>query len=187
LGDILWGTQHEVEASIPDEVQDTSEAVLAAQTYLSEWLAVPDSAPQELDDIDTAPNSYAWGNTTWRGLRALAAYAEDRANGWDRGGFWEWCVEGPLLGWPATTKKLSMSEGETVQSSDKLRRTRIFKVDAAVDASGEITMLAHLKISEGGGNLAPRLYFHDDTRGVTGKVHVGFVGPHYLVPNKSTN
>lgn len=187
LGDLVWGTQHEVGASVPDEVQDTSEAVLAAQTYLSKWLELPDSAPCELADIDTAPTAYAWGNNTWRGLRALAAYAEDHANGWSKGGFWEWCAEGPLLGWPATTKKLSMSESETVQNSDKLRRTRIFKVDSAVDPSGEMTMLAHLKISEGGGNLAPRIYFHDDTSGVTGKVHIGLVGPHYLVPNKSTN
>lgn len=187
LGDILWGTQHELSASIPDEAQDASDAVLAAQMYLSKWLTLPDSAPRELADIDTAPNAYAWGNTTWRGLRAFAAYAEDRANGWDKGGFWEWCAEGPLLGWPATTKKLSMSESETVQNSDKLRRTRVFKVDTGVDPSGEITMLAHLKISEGGGNLAPRVYFHDDTSGSTGKVHVGLVGPHYLVPNKSTN
>lgn len=187
LGEILWGTQHEIAAAVPDEVQDTSEAVLAAQTYLTRWLSIPDAAPQELDDIDTAPNSFAWGNTTWRGLRALAAYAEDRANGWDKGGFWEWCAEGPLLGWPATSKKLSMSESETVQNSDKLSRTRIFKVDTAVAHAGEITMLAHLKISEGGGNLAPRVYFHDDTRGATGKVHVGLVGPHYLVPNKSRN
>ncbi|WP_241668480.1 hypothetical protein [Pedococcus bigeumensis] len=187
LGEILWGTRHEVAAVIPDEVQDTSEAVLAARTYLSQWLSIPDSAPQELDDIDTAPNSFAWGNTTWRGLRALAAYAEDRANGWDKGGFWEWCAEGPLLGWPATTKKLAMSESETVQNSYKLRRTRVFKVGTTIDPSGVITMLAHLKISEGGGNLAPRVYFHDDTKGLTGKVHVGLVGPHYLVPNKSTN
>lgn len=187
LGDLIWGTQHEIGSSIPDEVQDTSEAVLAAQTYLSKWLALPDSAPQELADIDTAPTAYAWGNNTWRGLRALAAYAEDRANGWNKGGFWEWCAEGPLLGWPATTKKLSMSESETVQNSDRLRRTRIFKVDASVDPSGEILMLAHLKVSEGGGNLAPRVYFHDDTSGATGQVHIGLVGPHYLVPNKSTN
>lgn len=184
---LLWGTQYEVVSSVPDEVQDTTEAVLAAQTYLLEWLAIPDSAPRDLDDIDTAPTAYAWGNNTWRGLRALAAYAEDRANGWSKGGFWEWCAEGPLLGWPATTKKLSMSEGETVQNSQKLREIRIFKIDPAVHAPGEIITLAHLKISEGGGNLAPRVYFHDDTSGTTGKVHVGLVGPHYLVPNKSTN
>ncbi|MGO4600385.1 hypothetical protein [Terrabacter sp. 2YAF2] len=187
LTDLLWGTQHEVDTSIPDDVQDTSEAVLAAQTYLSKWLALPESAARELADIDTAPTAFAWGNNTWRGLRALAAYAEDRAGGWDKGGFWEWCASGPLLGWPATTKKLSMTESESVQNNDKLRRTRVFKVDSAVNESNEITMLAHLKVSEGGGNLAPRIYFHDDTGGTTGMVHVGFIGPHHLVPNKSAN
>ncbi|MEV4488383.1 hypothetical protein AB0J61_11320 [Micrococcus luteus] len=187
LTDLLWGTQHEDAASIPDEVQDTSEAVLAAQLYLSEWLATPVSAIRELEDIDTAPEAYNWGNKTWRGLRALAAYAEDRAEGWDKGGFWEWCASGPLLGWPATPKKLSMTESESVQNNDKLSRMRVFKVDSAVHPSGEVMMLAHLKISEGGGNLAPRVYFYDDTNGSTKKVHVGLVGPHYLVPNKSAN
>lgn len=187
LSDLLWGTEHETDASVPDEVQVTSEAVLAAQVYLSQWLAVPDTAARDLDEIDTAPTAYAWGNNTWRGLRALAAYAEDRNNGWDKGGFWEWCASGPALGWPASSKKLSMSESETVQNNSKLARARIFKIEKAVSDSGEITMLAHLKISEGGGNLAPRVYFFDDTGGTTGKVHVGLVGPHYLVPNKSTN
>ncbi|KJR05985.1 hypothetical protein UG54_15025 [Gordonia sihwensis] len=186
-GDLLWGTQHDDGMSIPDEVQDTSEAVLAAQTYLTDWLAVPDSAVRDLEVFDTATESYNWGNTVWRGLRALAAYAHDRSDGWNKGGFWEWCASGPVDGWPATSKKLSMSEGEYVQTSEKLSRTRIFDVDAAVDSSGKMTMLAHLKISEGGGNHIPRVYFHDDTGGSTKKVHVGFVGPHYLVPNKSTN
>lgn len=187
LVDLLWGTVHEVGTSIPDEVQYASEAALAAQAYLSEWLALPDSAIRELEDIDAAPTAYAWGNNTWRGLRALAAYAEDRAAGWNKGGFWEWCASGPLLGWPATSKKLSMSEGETVQNSEKLRRTRVFAIDPAVHESGEVTMLAHLKISEGGGSLAPRVYFYDDTGGPTRKIHIGLIGPHYLVPNKSTN
>lgn len=187
LSHLIWGTQHADDTSIPDEVQDTSDAVLAAQLYLTDWLVVPDSALRELDDIDTAPTAFAWGNNTWRGLRALAAYAQDRANGWDKGGFWDWCKSGPLLGWPATSKKLSMSEGETVQNNERLRRARVFQVDRAVDASGKILMLAHLKISEGGGPLAPRVYFHDDTGGSTGKVYVGLVGPHSLVPNKSTN
>lgn len=187
LAALLWGTQHEETASIPDSVQDSSEAVLAAQMYLSDWLALPDSAIRELDDIDTAPEAYNWGNKTWRGLRALAAYAQDRAAGWDKGGFWEWCASGPALGWPATSKKLSMTESEGVQTGGKFKGTRVFKVDSAVHPSGEITMLAHLKISEGGGNLAPRVYFYDDTSGPTKKVHVGLVGPHYLVPNKSTN
>ncbi|PWD94500.1 hypothetical protein DEJ38_08760 [Kocuria rosea] len=187
FSDLIWGTQHGTDASVPDEVQDTSEAVLAAQMYLSKWLVVPELASRELADIDTAPTAFAWGNNAWRGLRALAAYAEDRSRGWDKGGFWEWCASGPVLGWPATSKKLSMTESESVKNNDKLARARVFKVDTEVDASGAITMLAHLKISEGGGNLAPRIYFYDDTNGSTQKVHVGLVGPHYLVPNKSTN
>jgi len=184
---LLWGTEHEEAAAVPDAVQYTSEAAMAAQAYLTQWISLPDSAIRDLDDIDTAPEAYNWGNKTWRGLRALAAYAEDRAGGWSNGGFWEWCASGPLLGWPATPKKLSMTEGETVQNSVKLSRTRIFEVSDEVEPSGRITMLAHLKISEGGGPLAPRVYFHDDTGGTTRKIHVGLIGPHYLVPNKSTN
>lgn len=80
-----------------------------------------------------------------------------------------------------------MTESETVQNSDRLNKTRFFEVDRDVDPSGEITMLAHLEISEGGGNLAPRVYFYDDTNGPTKQVHVGLVGPYYLVPGKSTN
>lgn len=187
LADVIWGTLHEDPTSVPDQVQDLSEAVLAAQTYLGQWLALPDSAIRELEDLDNSPNGFAWGNTTWRGLRALAAYAQDRAQGWNGGGFWEWCASGPLLGWPATPKKLSMTESDFVQNTTKLANSRVFDVDERVDASGRITMLAHLKIAEGGGPLAPRVYFHDDTAGATGMVHVGLVGPHSLVPNKGTN
>ncbi len=187
LADLIWGTQHEDHTSTPDQVQDLSEAVLAAQTYLGQWLTLPDSAVRELEDLDNSPNGFSWGNTTWRGLRALAAYAQDRSDGWNAGGFWEWCASGPLLGWPATSKKLSMTESDTVQRTPKLARTRVFEVDQRVDKSGKVTMLAHLKIAEGGGPLAPRVYFYDDTGGATGVVHVGLVGPHYLVPNKSTN
>lgn len=117
----------------------------------------------------------------------MAAYAEERAAGWSQGGFWEWCARGGPVCWPATTKKLSMTESETVQNAAKLRASRVFAVDPEVNGSGHIQMLAHLKVSEGGGNLAPRIYFHDDTNGVTKKVHVGFVGPHRLVPNKQSN
>lgn len=187
LGEIIWGTQQEADTSAPDEVQDTSEAVTAAQLYLSEWLTVPDSAGQELEAIDTTTNAYSWGNTAWRGFRALAAYAKDCATDWTGGGFWEWCKSGPPLGWPASTKKTSMSESETVQNSAKLSQKRIFEIDKAVSTTGRITMLSHLKVAEGGGDLAPRIYFYDDTGGPTQKMHVGLVGPHYLVPNKSTN
>ena len=80
-----------------------------------------------------------------------------------------------------------MTEGEGVLNNDRLRAQRLLPVDRAVDPSGHIEMLAHLKISQGQGRLTPRMYFHDDTRGVTGKVHIGFVGPHEHMENLSTN
>lgn len=182
LASVFWATQHDAGNDIPDEVQDTDDAILSAQTYLADWLVVHEDAPRELDGINTAPQSVAWGNTTWRGFRALAAFAEARAIGF-QGGFFEWCKSGPPLGWPASSKKLSMSESETVQNSSKMSAARRLPVSRDVDSSGEVTMWSHLKIAEGGGDLTPRVYFYDDTHGPTRKVHVGFVGPHHLMPN----
>ena len=48
-------------------------------------------------------------------------------------------------------------------------------------------MLAHLKIAEGGGPQAPRVYFLDDADGVTGKIHIGYSDPHKHVPNAGKN
>lgn len=182
LHDVFWGTQHAATVDIPDEVHDTSEALLAAQTYLTDHLEVHDDAARDLDGIDTCPQAYSWGNKTWRGFRALAGYAEARSNGF-QGTFWDWCKEGGPHAWPANSKHLSMSESDSVQTNKKMSRTRVLPVSKQVDSSGTVTMLSHLKISEGGGDLAPRVYFYDDADGVTGKVHVGFVGPHYLMPN----
>lgn len=164
-----------------ETLMSVSEAVGRARGDLAEYLALPDGADRGLDSVDAAPNALAWGNTVWRGLNALADYARDVRDGGHSGGFWNWCAR--VGSWPATTKKLAMSESETVENNVKMASKRVFKVSKDVDTSGEIYMGAHLKISEGGGNLAPRVYFHDDTAGKTRQVHVGFVGPHYLVPN----
>jgi hypothetical protein len=80
-----------------------------------------------------------------------------------------------------------MTESETVLNNERLASHRILPVDRAVDGAGEVLMQAHLKIQLGGGPTIPRIYFHDDTRGSTGKVHVGFFGPHDLMPNTKTN
>lgn len=164
-----------------DMLMSVSEAVSSARDALSEFLAIPIGADRELDGVDAAPNALAWGNTVWRGLCALADYAKDVSNGAFSGGFWNWCAHAGV--WPATPKKLAMGESESVENNPKLYSKRCFKIDEAVDPSGELYMGAHLKISEGGGSLAPRVYFHDDTGGKTKRVHVGFIGPHYLVPN----
>lgn len=146
-------------------------------------VAIPASALREIDALDADEKAADWARELWKGLRALNAYASE--SGHFQGGFWEWCEHSNSEHnvWPATEKKLAMTESETVQSNAKLRRTRRFFVDRKVEQSGYRVMFAHLKIAEGGGQHIPRLYFEDDTKGRTEKVHIGFIGPHRLTPN----
>ena len=76
-----------------------------------------------------------------------------------------------------------MVESETVMNSEELSRHRMLPVDTRIATEGLIMMQAHLKVQPGGGPIIPRIYFHDDTRGDTRNVHIGFFGPHDLVPN----
>lgn len=148
-----------------------------------ERVVIPDAAPRETDILDADEKAADWARELWKGLRALNAYAEESE--FFQGGFWEWCEHSNSEHnlWPATSKKLAMSESDTVMNSGPLRRTRRFLVDTEIERSGYIHMEAHLKISEGGGQHIPRVYFHDDSKGRTNKIHVGFIGPHRLVPN----
>ena len=114
-------------------------------------------------------------------MLALNAYALEARE--FSGSFYEWCRNsGHRLAWSATQKKLAMSESETVMSVERLRAHRVLPVDWRVNSSRQVLMQAHLKISSG--SLAPRVYFYDDTSGPTGKVHIGFVGPHEFMPTK---
>ncbi len=166
----------------PTKVGSLSEAAEQAMACLSDRLVIPRDALHDLEELDATPTSLAWGQTSWEGFRALHAYAVDRANGWSGGGFWEWCANsGNVRAWRATEKKLSMVESETVNNSPKLRQARMFPVSTEVEPTGTIYMQAHLKIATGGGNLAPRIYFHFDDQQC--RTHIGFFGPHKLVPN----
>ena len=149
-------------------------------------VAVPNAALKEIDVLDADEKSADWARELWKGLRALNAYAEESE--FFQGGFWEWCEHSNSEHnlWPATPKKLAMSESDTIMNSGPLRRTRRFYVDSGIDPSGYIHMQAHMKISEGGGQHIPRLYFLDDAKGKTGAMHVGFIGPHRLVPTTQT-
>ncbi|MFZ0833846.1 MAG: hypothetical protein WAM92_12320, partial [Mycobacterium sp.] len=166
----------------PPTALSVSDAVEMALKYLSDRLVIPEEALHDLDQLDASPTSAAWGQTSWEGFLALHAYATDRAAGWGGGGFWEWCQNSRNpRAWRANEKKLAMAESESVRNSPKLRRTREFPISTNVDPSGQIFMEAHLKIATGGGDLAPRVYFHFDDRSC--QTHVGFFGPHKWVPN----
>ena len=169
----------------PQTVETFEEAVAAAKQHL-EHLVIPKAAERELESLDAAQGSENWAQKAWDGLRALNEYAENAEE--FSGGFWEWCEHGrPVYSWPATQKKLAMRESRTVMESRDLRAKRLFQISREVKGDGRVHMYAHLKVAEGGGDNIPRIYFHDDARGETGKVHVGFIGPHRLVPNTKTS
>ncbi len=163
----------EASLRMPEEVASVAEAVTAAQQHLT-GLAIPTNLGGDIAQLDQTLTSRTWGNTIWRGLLALNAYALQSNR--NPGGFREWCKDGGPLVWPHSPQKYSAKESEQVHHRDDLYQHRVLPVDTRVDPSGTIFMEAHLKIA--GGLLGPRLYFYDDTSGLTGKVHVGYIGAH---------
>ena len=164
------------------DIDCCSDAATVAREHL-DGVVLPEQACRDLPELDRRVEARTWGQSSWRAFVALDAYARDARFG---SNFWEWCKAGrsPFT-WPASPKKLAMHESESVLADPSLRAARIFAVDPLVDASGRILMEAHLKVVEGGGPQIPRIYFHDDRRGATGKVHIGFFGPHRHVPTSS--
>jgi hypothetical protein len=159
------------------------EAIDLADQHLGS-LVVHTEAGQDLEAIDQALECRSWIRSIWQGFVALSEYAVAAVE--FNGNCWLWCSDsGHAWAWPATDKKLAMDESQDVKTTDRYRRQRVFPVDKSVHPGGQRLMLAHLKIAQGGGNHIPRVYFYDDTKGATAKMHVGFVGPHYLAENGS--
>ncbi len=135
---------------------------------------IPPEAENRIADLDRAIESRSWARSVFDGLLALEVYAHKGA---DFGDFRDWCARSKHeRAWFANAKKLAMNESEEVMRRPELRQHRLLPVSVGVDPSGRTVMQSHLKLANG--SMAPRLYFHDDTRGATGKVHVGYIGPH---------
>jgi hypothetical protein len=174
-----------VDEELPDTAESPSDAACMAQVYLGDHLSLPDDACVDLADLDSATEAQPWANRSWLAFRALRAYGEALKHEKDPGTFWTWCENsGNPHHWPATSKKLAMAESKRVRTTAKLWHKRLFPVDTEVSATGRIHMEAHIKIAEGGGLLAPRIYFYASHR--LGKVYVGYFGPHKNVPNTLT-
>lgn len=161
----------------------TLSGVIEVAREQCELVEIHQAAPREIDALEADEGADVWARELWKGLRALNAYAGESEH--FSGGFWEWCEHSNHQDnvWPASEKKLAMSESDTVRNNARLNKARNFNIDRKVEPRGYIHMYAHLKIVEGGGQHIPRLYFHDDTGGRSGKIHIGFIGPHRLVPN----
>lgn len=163
------------------EISNFDDVIAEARAQLSR--VVIGDVERGADALDQYPQSSSWARRTWQAVLALEAYAEARSRGWT-GDFKGWCRE------PETSSSMviqeswvALLESSTVDNNAKYRSSRIFGVPKGVDNRGEVYMASHVKIVQGG-RPAPRLHFWDDTNG-TGKIYVGYIGPH--LPNDQTN
>ncbi|MFF4084491.1 hypothetical protein ACFYZN_34615 [Streptomyces sp. NPDC001777] len=117
-----------------------------------------------------------WLNVAWDGLLALNHFAEASAGGKASGDFLSWCKSEASGAFPFPAAKVAMRESDTVARNGKLRNERILPVPETVNADGRVFMQAHMKIG-GGNTVAPRLHFYEDGPR-SGKVYVGYLGPH---------
>ncbi len=181
---VEWLLQAGQRAEAPDadaskrkyqQVTSIRQALQLARANLSK-IEIPPAAEHRIADLDSAIESQSWALSVFDGLLALEAYANTGADFKD---FRDWCRRSKHQRvWFANAKKLAMNESEEVMRRPELRKYRLLPVSDSVEPAGRIEMQAHLKLSNA--SFAPRLYFHDGTRGrnATGKVHVGYVGPH---------
>lgn len=143
-----WSSAIAAIPEIPTRVGSCLEAAENARTHLP-GVVLPTTATRRTHELDEALESGSWGQASWRALRDLQAYTDDAD---DYNGFWDWCEHsGSAYAWPASPKKLAMSESEGVTNSPDVRAARTFAVSTEVDASGMLLMEAHMKIATGGG------------------------------------
>jgi len=164
-----------------DVLRSTITETIAAVRLHSKFVVVPQSAEQSIDVLESSASSGVWATDLSRLFVSMERYAHAVSQGTFKGDYMLWCQDKGDY----STQKVAMRESDPTQNDHALRAKRVFDVATAVDPTGMKLMLSHVKIQLRGGSQIPRLYFHDDTRGSTGKIHIGFIGPHYLVPASS--
>lgn len=157
----------------PGKVRSVKQALESAGTQLAA-LSIPEPVVEAaIAKLDKSGRRHARGRAVMEALRALHAFALDGARDGD---FKHWCERGGSGEMCYSASRVAMGESVSVQRSERMASARSFPVDPALDLSGCRVMVAHVKLDQG--ETAPRLYFLDDTRGKTGKIHIGYIGPH---------
>ena len=164
---------HTAAGPAPAKVSSVQQALDYARSNLHA-LSIPDEvAKPAVATLDKSNKRASRGRKVMEALTALHAYAIDPARGGD---FKHWCAQGEHAGVQISANQVAMSESQNVQQRNVMEAQRSFPVDPTLDLSGCRVMLAHIRIAQG--ESAPRLHFLDDTRGKTGKIHIGYIGPH---------
>ncbi|MEA2372114.1 MAG: hypothetical protein QOH12_2508 [Solirubrobacteraceae bacterium] len=137
-------------------------------------IVFPESQWDTADDLDRH-SSASWARRAWRALCAMESYARSKSDGSFDGNLRDYCQHGGADAIPVTM--VALRESETTDNDPSFRRLRTLTIDPAVCGESSVYMPAHIKIVPGG-SPAPRIYFHDDTSGATGKIHIGYFGDH---------
>ena len=121
------------------------------------------------DTLDNGQYSQSWAGKVHRAFLSLSDYVQAEF----KGDFKRFCAAA-RCDIPATW--VAPHEPDATENRERFRNARTFKVSPEIDPSGKVYMSEHLILGDGG--TAPRLYYYDDKRGPTHKVHIGYVGPH---------
>ncbi|AWS46170.1 hypothetical protein [Streptosporangium sp. 'caverna'] len=166
------------------EPANLTEALLEARENLHHIVVGDTDGVAARLDLDHPAQCRTWAAKAWDALRALDDFAKARSRGEFAGGFYDWCAHGSPGRFTIPTGMLSMRESKTVASRHKFSAPRTFAVPPEVNPIGQVLMEAHIKLRPIG-YPAPRMYFHDDSGGATGKIWIGYLGDH--LPNTRTN
>lgn len=138
-----------------------------------------------LDKLRGQTQEGTWVTQSWKALRALEEYAQmKKERGSTEVPHFAAYLKDPLAERAIPWTKYSKTESKGVMMNGKFVAARTLPVPVEVDPSGQVVMEAHIRVGSGK-PPAPRLHFHDDTNGETGKIYVGHLGPH--LPNYQTN
>jgi hypothetical protein len=142
-------------------------------------VSVPGHVDGPAADLDAHMETGIWIPRTWRLLCAMEAFAAAQEGGAEGATFRTYCETMPTP--PINPRQISLQESRPVESNRKMREERMFAVSTGVDDSGRVYMGAHARVTASGKPPAPRMYFYDDVRGQTGRVHVGYIGKHLTI------
>ena len=176
-----------------NQLQEAGQFTVAHMPVAAADITYPTTFSELLDRLDELPGISFTGNrkftqsldsqsvdnwlyVAWDGLLALDHFAQASADGTTSGDFLSWCKSDASSAFPFPAAKVAMRESDTVAHKPKLRSERMLPVPKAVSPDRRVFMQAHLKIG-GGNTIAPRLHFYDDCLR-SGKVYVGYLGPH---------
>ena len=152
--------------------QSCSDAVAWAMVNCPH-LAFSSRADEDIAELDQMTN---WSHVAARikqDLEMLNSFADDWLKGRVKLSFYQWAQ----LRGGYSDKNLAMKESKSTNENPRFRQQRTFSVPREADQSGQLYMPAHLKLP-GGYPIGPRIHFSIDTLKPTGKLYIGYIGPH---------